>query len=142
VTVEVEIENHSGWRVDEPAAAAAVRSALAAEGVDSGEVGLAFVDEPRIAELNAEHRGKPAATDVLSFPIDGRALIPEGVPRQLGDLVVCPAVASAEGTPIATLLVHGALHLVGYDHETDDGAMLARQNELLSEAAPLVADPA
>jgi probable rRNA maturation factor len=142
VTVEVEIENHSGWRVDEPAAVAAVRSALTAEGVDSGEVGVAFVDERRIAELNAEHRGKRSATDVLSFPIDGRASIPEGVPRQLGDLVVCPAVASAEGTPIATLLVHGALHLVGYDHETDDGAMLARQNELLSEVAPVVADTA
>jgi probable rRNA maturation factor len=140
--VEVEIENHSGWRVDEPAAAAALRSALAAEGVQSGEVGVAFVDERRIAELNAEHRGKPSATDVLSFPIDGRALLPEGIPRQLGDLVVCPAVASAEGTPIATLLVHGALHLVGYDHETDDGAMLARQSELLSEVAPVVADPA
>ena len=138
----MEIENHSGWRVDEPAAAAAVRSALAAEGVDSGEVGVAFVDERRIAELNAQHRGKPSATDVLSFPIDGRALLPEGVPRQLGDLVVCPAVASAEGTPIATLLVHGALHLVGYDHETDGGAMLVRQNELLSEVAPVVADPA
>ena len=140
--VEVEIENDSGWRVDEPAAAAAVRSALAAEGVDSGEVGLAFVDERRIAELNAQHRGKPSATDVLSFPIDGRALLPDGVPRQLGDLVVCPAVASAEGTPIATLLVHGVLHLVGYDHEADAGAMLARQNELLSEVAPVVADPA
>ena len=140
--VEVEIENHSGWRVDEPAAAEAVRSALAAEGVQSGEVGVAFVDERRIAELNAKHRGKPSATDVLSFPIDGRALLPEGIPRQLGDLVVCPAVASAEGTPIATLLVHGALHLVGYDHETDDGAMLARQSELLSEVAPVVADPA
>jgi probable rRNA maturation factor len=140
--VEVEIENHSGWRVDEPAAAAAVRSALAAEGVRSGEVGVAFVDERRIAELNTEHRGKPLATDVLSFPIDGRALLPEGVPRQLGDLVVCPAVASAEGTPIATLLVHGVLHLVGYDHETDGGAMLVRQNELLSEVAPVVADPA
>ena len=140
--IEVEIENHSGWRVDEPAAAAAVRSALAAEGVQSGEVGVAFVDERRIAELNAEHRGKPSATDVLSFPIDGRALLPEGVPRQLGDLVVCPAVASAEGTPIATLLVHGVLHLVGYDHETDGGAMLVRQNELLSEVAPVVADPA
>jgi probable rRNA maturation factor len=140
--IEVEIENHSGWRVDEPAAAAAVRSALAAEGVQSGEVGVAFVDERRIAELNAEHRGKPSATDVLSFPIDGRALLPDGVPRQLGDLVVCPAVASAEGTPIATLLVHGVLHLVGYDHETDGGAMLARQNELLAEVAPVVADPA
>ena len=110
--VEVEIENDSGWRVDEPAAAAVVRSAFAAEGVDSGEVGVAFVDERRIAELNAEHRGKPSATDVLSFPIDGRAPLPDGVPRQLGDLVVCPAVASAEGTPIATLLVHGTLHLV------------------------------
>ena len=140
--VEVEIENDSGWRVDEPAAAAAVRSALAADGVDSGEVGLAFVDERRIAELNAQHRGKPSATDVLSFPIDGRALLPDGVPRQLGDLVVCPAVASAEGTPIATLLVHGVLHLVGYDHEADAGAMLARQNELLTEVAPVVADPA
>jgi probable rRNA maturation factor len=140
--IEVEIENHSGWRVDEPAAAAAVRSALAAEGVQSGEVGVAFVDERRIAELNTEHRGKPSATDVLSFPIDGRALLPDGVPRQLGDLVVCPAVASAEGTPIATLLVHGVLHLVGYDHETDGGAMLVRQNELLSEVAPVVADPA
>jgi probable rRNA maturation factor len=140
--VEVEIENHSGWRVDEPAVAAAVRSALAAEGVQSGEVGVAFVDERRIAELNAEHRGKPSATDVLSFPIDGRALLPDGVPRQLGDLVVCPAVASAEGTPIATLLVHGVLHLVGYDHEADAGAMLARQNELLTEVAPVVADPA
>ena len=140
--IEVEIENHSGWRVDEPAAAAAVRSALAAEGVQSGEVGVAFVDERRIAELNAEHRGKPSATDVLSFPIDGRALLPDGVPRQLGDLVVCPAVASAEGTPIATLLVHGVLHLVGYDHEADGGAMLIRQNELLLEVAPVVADPA
>jgi probable rRNA maturation factor len=140
--VEVEIENHSGWRVDEPAVAAAVRSALAAEGVQSGEVGVAFVDERRIAELNAEHRGKPSATDVLSFPIDGRALLPDGVPRQLGDLVVCPAVASAEGTPIATLLVHGVLHLVGYDHEADAGAMLARQKELLTEVAPVVADPA
>ena len=138
----MEIENHSGWRVDEPAAAAAVRSALAAEGVQSGEVGVAFVDERRIAELNAEHRGKPSPTDVLSFPIDGRALLPDGVPRQLGDLVVCPAVASAEGTPIATLLVHGVLHLVGYDHEIDGGAMLVRQNELLSEVAPVVADPA
>jgi probable rRNA maturation factor len=142
MTVDVEVENHSGWRVDEAAAAAAVRAALAAEGIAAGEVGVIFVDEPRIAELNAAHRGKQTATDVLSFPIDGREQLPAGVPRQLGDLVVCPAVASAEGTPIATLLVHGALHLVGYDHETDDGRMLARQDELVAEVAPVVADPA
>jgi probable rRNA maturation factor len=142
MTVDVEIENHSGWRVDESAAAAAVRAALAAEGIAAGEVGVIFVDEPRIAELNAAHRGKQTATDVLSFPIDGREQLPAGVPRQLGDLVVCPAVATAEGTPIATLLVHGALHLIGYDHETDDGRMLARQDELVAEVAPVVADPA
>jgi probable rRNA maturation factor len=142
VMLEVEIENLSGWRVDEPAAAEAVRAALRAEGVGVGEVGLIFVDERRIAELNATYRGKPGATDVLSFPIDGAEALPAGVPRQLGDLVVCPAVASAEGTPIATLLVHGALHLVGYDHEVDDGRMLARQEQLLEEVAPVAAQPA
>ncbi len=141
MTLEVEVENHTGWRIDEPAAAAAVRSTLAAEGVDAGDVGVIFVDESRIAELNGAYRGKPSPTDVLSFPMDGDELLPEGVPRQLGDLVVCPAVASAEGTPIATLLVHGALHLVGYDHEADDGAMLRRQDELVREVAPVVADP-
>jgi probable rRNA maturation factor len=142
VMLEVEVENLSGWRVDEPAAADAMRTALAAEGVSDGEVGVIFVDERRIAELNATYRGKQAATDVLSFPIDGAEPVPEGLPRQLGDLVVCPAVASAEGTPIATLLVHGALHLVGYDHEQDGGEMLARQQQLLGEVAPVVADPA
>ena len=142
MTLEVDIENASGWRVDEPAAAEAVRRALEAEGVAAGQVGVTFVDEQRIADLNGEHRGKPVATDVLSFPIDGHDAIPEGVPRQLGDLVVCPAVASSQGTAIETLLVHGALHLVGYDHETDDGVMLTRQDELLAEVAPVDAEPA
>jgi probable rRNA maturation factor len=142
VTLEVDIENASGWRVDEPAAAEAVRRALEAEGVAAGQVGVTFVDEQRIADLNGEHRGKPVATDVLSFPIDGHDSIPEGVPRQLGDLVVCPAVASSQGTAIETLLVHGALHLVGYDHETDDGVMLARQDELVAEVTPVDAEPA
>jgi probable rRNA maturation factor len=141
MTLEVEVENHTGWLIDEPAAAAAVRSTLAAEGVDAGDVGVIFVDESRIAELNGAYRGKPSPTDVLSFPVDGDEPLPEGLPRQLGDLVVCPAVASAEGTPIATLLVHGALHLVGYDHEDDDGAMLRRQEQLVREVAPVVADP-
>jgi probable rRNA maturation factor len=116
--------------------------AAASAGIEDGHVAVEFVDIARITALNAEHRGKDSPTDVLSFPIDGRSLLPDGVPRQLGDLVVCPAVASAEGTPIATLLVHGVLHLVGYDHETDGGAMLVRQNQLLAEVAPVVADPA
>ena len=141
MTLDVEVENHTAWRIDEPAVAAAVRSTLAAEGVEAGDVGVIFVDEARITELNGAHRGRPAPTDVLSFPVDGDDELPEGVPRQLGDLVICPAVASAEGTEIATLLVHGALHLVGYDHETDDGAMLRRQEQLVREVAPVVADP-
>jgi probable rRNA maturation factor len=141
MTLAVEVENHTAWRIDEPAAAEAVRSTLAAEGVHAGDVGVIFVDELRIAELNGTYRGKPAPTDVLSFPVDGDADLPAGLPRQLGDLVVCPAVATAEGTPIATLLVHGALHLVGYDHETDGGRMLERQEQLVQEVEPVVADP-
>ncbi|HEY0388522.1 MAG TPA: rRNA maturation RNase YbeY [Gaiellales bacterium] len=141
MTLAVEVENHTAWRIDEPAVAEAVRSTLAAEGVDAGDVGVIFVDELRIAELNGIYRGKPAPTDVLSFPVDGDADLPPGLPRQLGDLVVCPSVATAEGTPIATLLVHGALHLVGYDHETDDGRMLERQEQLVQEVEPVVADP-
>ncbi len=140
--VEVEIENLSGWRIDQPAAVAAISSALEAEGLGDGEVGVIFVDEARIAELNGAHRGKPTATDVLSFPIDGHDPLPSGMPRQLGDLVVCPAVAIAQGTPIETLLVHGVLHLAGWDHETDAGEMLARQELLLQEVRPVGAEPA
>ena len=142
MTLSVEIENHSGWRIDEPAAATVVRSALAAEGLGDGEVGVIFVDEPRIAELNLAHRGKGVATDVLSFPLDGHDSLPDGLPRQLGDVVVCPSFAAAQGTPIATLLVHGALHLAGYDHEADAGEMLARQELLLKEVEPVGAEPA
>jgi probable rRNA maturation factor len=142
VTLLVEIENHSGWRIDEPAAATVVRAALSAEGLADGEVGVIFVDEPRIAELNLAHRGKGVATDVLSFPLDGLDALPEGLPRQLGDVVVCPSVAAAEGTPIETLLVHGALHLAGYDHDVDAGEMLARQELLLQEVDPVDAEPA
>jgi probable rRNA maturation factor len=139
--VAVEVENHSGWRIDEQAAAGVMAAALGAEGLGEGEVGVIFVDEPRIAELNGAHRGKPIATDVLSFPLDGRDQLPAGLPRQLGDVVVCPAVAREQGTPIATLLVHGALHLAGYDHETDGGEMLARQEQLLVGMEPVGAEP-
>ena len=142
MTLSVEVENHSGWLIDEPAAATVVRSALAAEGLGDGEVGVIFVDESRIAELNLAHRGKGVATDVLSFPLDGHDSLPDGLPRQLGDVVVCPSYAAAQGTPIETLLVHGALHLAGYDHERDAGEMLERQELLLREVGPVAAEPA
>jgi probable rRNA maturation factor len=142
MTLAVEVANRSTWKVDERAAAAALRAALAAEGVDHGELGLSLVDPPEMAELNAGHRGKPEPTDVLSFPLDGSEPLPKGLPRQLGDLVVCPQVAAEAGTPLELLLVHGALHLIGYDHEADDGRMLARQAELVQEVEQVAASPA
>jgi probable rRNA maturation factor len=142
VSIRVELANRSGWRIDEPAAIAALRATLNAEGVADGEVGLALVGAEEMAELNGRHRGRDSATDVLSFPVDMLEELPAQVPRQLGDLVICPDVAEREGTPIATLLVHGALHLVGYDHEADDGRMLRRQAALLGEVKAVAASAA
>jgi probable rRNA maturation factor len=88
---------------------------------------------------HAVHRGKDEPTDVLSFPLDGLDALPDGLPRQLGDVVVCPERADADGTPIALLLVHGVLHLVGYDHEADNGDMLRRQNAIFEEVGPVAA---
>jgi probable rRNA maturation factor len=142
VTVDVEVSNRSGWRLDPEAAAEVLGAALRAEGVDAGDVGLIVVDPLEMARLNADHRGKHEPTDVLSFPIDGREPVGAGVPRQLGDVVVCPAVAAGDGTPLSVLLVHGALHLVGWDHETDEGEMLTRQAELTATVERVDATPA
>jgi probable rRNA maturation factor len=139
VTVHVEVENRSTHAVDEAAVRAAVGATLAAEGVTAGEAGVVLVGPEEMAELNAAHRGKDEPTDVLSFPLDGRDALPDGLPRQLGDIVVCPDRAESDGTPIALLLVHGALHLVGYDHEADNGDMLRRQEAIFEEVGPVAA---
>jgi probable rRNA maturation factor len=68
--------------------------------------------------------------------------LPPGVPRQLGDVVICPAVARAQGTPLDVLLVHGALHLLGYDHEADEGQMIVRQAQIVEELGARDARPA
>jgi probable rRNA maturation factor len=101
----------------------------ARRGVRDGHVAVEFVDGPRIAQLNAEHRGKSAPTDVLSFPIDG--IQPLEDERELGDVVICPE----HTVDLREAVVHGMLHLLGMDHEQDDGEMLALQRELLAEAA-------
>jgi probable rRNA maturation factor len=105
----------------------AVAAALAAAGVEDGHLALELVDEERIGELNRSHRGVAAPTDVLSFPIDGAGDVSAG-PRELGDVVICPT-RTADLTEAA---VHGVLHLCGYDHETDQGEMLALQAEILA----------
>jgi probable rRNA maturation factor len=111
--IEVEVENRSGMPVDESGAVELVRRVLAAEGVDTGEVGLAFVTSDESRELKREHLGVDEATDALAFPVDGLDELPEGLPRQLGDVVVCPDVVGDEWR---APLVHAVLHLVGYDH--------------------------
>jgi probable rRNA maturation factor len=105
-------------------------------GLEDGHVAIEFVDAERIASLNLEHRGKEGPTDVLSFPIDGledpqpQARMSQSgeVPRELGDIVIC----SEHTVDIREAVIHGMLHLLGMDHETDGGEMLALQDDLLA----------
>ena len=124
--VTVEISNRSGTEVDEEAAADLARRVLAAEGIEDGDLGLAFVGPEEMRALKRDHLGVDEPTDVLSFPIDGREELPPGVPRQIGDAVLCPQVV---GEAWRAPLVHGLLHLLGYDH---GAAMQARETELAS----------
>jgi probable rRNA maturation factor len=111
--IDVEVENRSGEAVDEAAAVALAQRVLAGEGVDSGELGLVFVGPEESRALKSEHLGIDEATDALAFPLDGLEALPDGLPRQLGDVVVCPQVVGEEWR---RPLVHALLHLVGYDH--------------------------
>ena len=114
--VEIEVVNRSGAELDVSAAEELIRKVLHAEGVDDGELGLQLVAPDEIRALKREHLGVDEETDALAFPIDGRDRLPEGVPRQLGDLVVCPQVV---GDKWRAPVVHAVLHLVGYDHGDD-----------------------
>ena len=122
--VTVEIANRSGAEVEEEAAVQLARRVLAAEGIAAGDLGLAFVDRDEMRRLKRDHLGKDEATDVLAFPIDGREVLPVGVPRQLGDAVLCPQVV---GDAWRAPLVHALLHLLGYEHGDE---MEAREAEL------------
>jgi probable rRNA maturation factor len=113
--------------------------ALKRAGIEDGHLAIEFVSPERIAELNAEHRRKEGPTDVLSFPIDeleplGAPLEGTGrkhMPRELGDIVICPA----HTVDLREAIVHGALHLLGMDHETDGGEMLALQDDIVHGGA-------
>ena len=114
--IEVEVANRSGVDVDEKGAAELTRRVLADEGITAGEVGLVFVPPDEARRLKREHLGVDETADVLAFPIDGREELPDGVPRQLGDVVICPDVAGEDWRPP---LVHGLLHLLGYEHGSE-----------------------
>jgi probable rRNA maturation factor len=111
--VEVEVVNRSGAELDADAAAQLAREVLAAEGIGEGELGLTLVGPDEIRRLKREHLGIDESTDALAFPIDAADELPPGLPRQLGDVVMCPQVTGDEWR---RPLVHALLHLVGYDH--------------------------
>lgn len=124
--ISVDVENRSGTEVNETGAVELAGRVLRAEGIEDGELGIAFVDKDEMRVLKREHLGIDEPTDVLSFPIDGRDDVPEGVPRALGDVVLCPQVVGDEWR---WPLTHGLLHLLGYDHGDE---MESREQELLA----------
>jgi probable rRNA maturation factor len=111
--ITIEVENRSGADADEAAAVELARRVLADEGVEDGELGLVFAGPDEMRALKRDHLGIDEATDVLSFPIDGKAALAEGMPRALGDVVLCPQVV---GEGWRAPLLHGLLHLLGYEH--------------------------
>jgi probable rRNA maturation factor len=123
LSVDVEIG------ADEQLLGRAAEATAAAAGVDDGHLAIAFVDADRIRELNRAHRGIDRPTDVLSFPVDGAG--PSAGPRELGDVVIC----REHTADVTEAVVHGVLHLCGYDHETDGGEMLALQDRIMAGLA-------
>jgi len=152
-------DEQSDFEVDLERWVALAKGALVDEGVRGlAEVSLIFADEPTIADLNQQFLGKEGPTDVLSFPIDaepdlsgrvpdaggtgpGDPPLPE-IPQLIGDVVICPAVAARNAVEhectfddeVALLVVHGVLHLLGWDHLIDEEAerMEARERDLLA----------
>jgi probable rRNA maturation factor len=122
--IRIELQNRSGVVVDAEGARELSQRVLESEGIDEGDLGIAFATPSEMRELKARHLGIDEATDVLSFPVDGCEELPEGIPRQLGDVVLCPYVVGAEWR---RPLVHGLLHLLGYDHGPE---MERRESEL------------
>jgi probable rRNA maturation factor len=111
--IRIEVDNRSGIVVDEQGAAELSRRVLDAEGIPEGDLGIAFATPSEMRALKAQHLGIDEETDVLSFPVDGHDDVPDGVPRQLGDVILCPQIVGEEWR---APLVHGLLHLLGYDH--------------------------
>jgi len=129
------VSDRQSGAVDGPGLARLAAAVLAAEGRDDDELSLSFVTEDEMADLHVRYLGEAGPTDVLSFPLDEDGL--------LGDVVVCPAVAARAnpadpGAELRLLVVHGVLHLLGYDHEADEerAAMWERQERYSGVTVP------
>ena len=134
------ISDRQSAPVDVDALAALARRSLLAEGLSEVELSLSFVDEVEMEDLHVRYLGEPGPTDVLSFPLDGED---ERGLRVLGDVVIAPSVAARNnpedpGGELRLLVVHGVLHLLGYDHEEDGekATMWARQTAYSGVEAP------
>ena len=142
MNLDISIDDRE-WRVVPNLRKLARTAVLAVLPDDDVAIGLLFTSDARIAEINGQWRGKPSATNVLSFPASVTTPVPVGEPRPLGDIALAYGVVSREalaqkkplGHHITHLIVHGVLHLLGYDHENDDeaGAMEAREIMILAE---------
>jgi probable rRNA maturation factor len=135
--VSLILANEQAVPVDEGRLSETVRRALRAEGA-AGEVSILLVDARRMAELNLRYLEEPGPTDVLAFPIDGLvteaaagAAPGDGPPVVIGEIVLCPEVARGQAPAgldeeLDLLVVHGVLHLLGYDHDTREAAAAMR----------------
>lgn len=131
--IHIDLDNASG-SAEVPDEEAFQRWADAAAETDGAEISIRLVDEEESAELNRTYRGKDQPTNVLSFPFE----VPEGVPNDLlGDLVICVPVVEREALEQgktsaahwAHMVVHGLLHLQGYNHIEDDEAEVMEAKE-------------
>ena len=123
---------------DVPAACQeAVVTTLAAVGVRRAHLGVGFVGADEIRALNLQHRAIDEPTDVLSFPIDAIGGGAGEQPLELGDVVICVE----QTADVTEAVVHGVLHLCGFDHEADDGEMLALQGRVLEQLGHVVSSP-
>ncbi len=133
----IDVEARSAVDVDVAPLVALIDRVCRHLGLVRASVGLMIVGPDEMTRINVDHRSLPEPTDVLAFPIDGPEAMDgwpaDGPAPELGDIVICPAAAQ---DPLGTLAVHGLLHLLGYDHETDGGEMLALQDEIVTMVAP------
>ena len=140
MSITIEVEDDAWLRLPglEAMTQTAVGAALEAAGLVEADVYVLFTDDRSIADMNAEWRGQGKATNVLSFPAPEDMPLPAGEPRPLGDIVLAFGVVSREAEEqcktlhdhAAHLIVHGALHLLGHDHEDEGQAAAMEQLEI------------
>lgn len=141
-TPRVLVDDRQGSALDIGGLVALASTVLAGEGVPNAELSISFVTQEEMAGLHERYVGEPGPTDVLSFPLEDGDEDEDGV-RILGDVVIAPSVAAANNpgdaaSELRLLLAHGILHLLGHDHDEEDGKaeMWARQERYTGVRVP------